>query len=101
MQPTIKRRILLCRMVRDNLDRTVVQSQKQNGAAETQNLSPEEPERTQRPERVNSESKEPTKSRLDLLFWDKLNLEDEPETWRRVSTKFSHCEEQIWDVIDF
>ena len=76
-------------MVRDNLDRTVVQSQKQNGAAETQNLSPEEPaepERTQRPERVNSESKEPKKSRLDLLFWDKLNLEDEPESWRRVST---------------
>ena len=104
VQPTIKRRILLCRMVRDNLDRTVVQSQKQNGAAETQNQSPEEPaepERTQRPKRVNPESKEPTKSRLDLLFWNKLNLEDEPESWRRVSTRFAHCEEQIVDVIDF
>ncbi|XP_036968807.1 suppressor of cytokine signaling 1-like isoform X1 [Acanthopagrus latus] len=76
-------------MVRDNLDRTVVQSQKQNGAAETQNQSPEEPaepERTQRPKRVNPESKEPTKSRLDLLFWNKLNLEDEPESWRRPVT---------------
>ncbi|XP_068583649.1 suppressor of cytokine signaling 1-like [Cebidichthys violaceus] len=73
-------------MVRDNLDRTVVPSKKQNGAAETQNRSqpPEEPagpERVQSPERVQPETQEPTESQLDLLHWKKLNLHEEPETW--------------------
>ncbi|XP_068445337.1 suppressor of cytokine signaling 1-like [Clinocottus analis] len=66
-------------MVRDNLDKTVVQSRKQNRAAETQSQPPEEPaepEPAQRPE-----SREPTESQLDVLQWKKLNLHEEPETW--------------------
>ncbi|XP_059199383.1 suppressor of cytokine signaling 1-like [Centropristis striata] len=73
-------------MVRDNLNRTVVQSKIQNGAAETQNRSqpPEEParaERAQGPERAQPESLEPTERQLDLLLWKKLNLQEDPETW--------------------
>ncbi|XP_044047526.1 suppressor of cytokine signaling 1b [Siniperca chuatsi] len=73
-------------MVRENLDKTVVQSQKQNRAAETQSQShsPEElagSERAQSPERVNPESQELTDRQLDLLHWSKLSLEEEPETW--------------------
>ncbi|XP_041790183.1 suppressor of cytokine signaling 1-like [Chelmon rostratus] len=73
-------------MVRDNLNRTIVQSQKQNCTAETQSQSqpPEEPagpERAQSPESVNPESQEPTDRQLDLLFWSKFDLEEEPETW--------------------
>lgn len=83
--------IFLCRMVRDNLDRTVVQSQKQIRAAETQSQSrppeePAEPERAQNPDRVKPESQEPTKSQLDLLFSKKLNLEEDPESWRQAVT---------------
>lgn len=83
MQQVVKRRILLCRMVRDNLDRKVVQSRKQNHPADTQNQSqpPEEPavpERARSPERVQPESQEPTERQLDLLLWQKLNSNGEP-----------------------
>ncbi|XP_042340496.1 suppressor of cytokine signaling 1-like [Plectropomus leopardus] len=71
-------------MVRDNLDRTVVQSRKQNHTAVTQNQSnpPEEsarPKRAQSPKRVQTESQEPTETQLDLLQWKKL--QEEPESW--------------------
>lgn len=90
-QQAVKRRILLCRMVRDNLDRAVVQSRKQIRAAVTQNQSqpPEEPagpERAQSPERVQPESQEPTERPLDLLHWKKLCFEEEPETWCQTVT---------------
>ncbi|XP_033479236.1 suppressor of cytokine signaling 1-like isoform X1 [Epinephelus lanceolatus] len=73
-------------MVRDNLDRTVVQSRKQNHTADSQNQSqpPEEPvgpKRAQSPERVQPESQEETGRQLDLLCWKKLNLQKDPETW--------------------
>ncbi|XP_054460641.1 suppressor of cytokine signaling 1b [Anoplopoma fimbria] len=78
-------------MVKDNLDRTVVQSRTQNCAAQTQNQSqpPEEPsgpERDQSPERVEPESQEPTESELDLLLWEKLHLHEEPEAWSQPIT---------------
>ncbi|KAM9363519.1 suppressor of cytokine signaling 1b [Symphorus nematophorus] len=78
-------------MVRDNLNKAVVQSQKQNHTAETQSQSqsPKEtagPERGQSPERVHTESKEPAESRLDFLFWNQFNFEDEPETWSQPVT---------------
>lgn len=76
-------------MVRDKLDKTVVQSQKQKCAAVTQSQSqpPEEPQRAQSSERVKPEIQEPAERQLDLLHWNKLNLEEEPETWRQVSTQ--------------
>ncbi|XP_018539976.2 LOW QUALITY PROTEIN: suppressor of cytokine signaling 1-like [Lates calcarifer] len=76
-------------MVKDNLDKTVAQSQKQNRAAETQSQShpPEEPAGPeQSPERVKPDSSEPTGRQLDLLLWHKLNLEEEPEDWRQLVT---------------
>ncbi|XP_070773886.1 suppressor of cytokine signaling 1b [Enoplosus armatus] len=78
-------------MVRDNLDKTEVQSQRQNRAAETQSQRqpPEEPagpERALSPERVSPQSQEPTERQLDLLHWNKLRLEEEPETWRQSVT---------------
>ncbi|XP_029291101.1 suppressor of cytokine signaling 1-like [Cottoperca gobio] len=83
----VKRRILLCRMVKDNLDRTVAEnsSRKQNHAADTQNQSqpPEEhagPERARSTERVQPESQEPTEMQPDFLHWKKFNLKGEPET---------------------
>lgn len=76
-------------MVRDNLDITVVQSQKQKCEAVTQSQTqpPEEPQRAQNLERVNPESQETAEGQLDLLHWNKLNLEEEPETWHQVSTQ--------------
>ncbi|XP_070683878.1 suppressor of cytokine signaling 1-like [Pempheris klunzingeri] len=73
-------------MVRDSLDKAVAQSQEQNLAAETQNQSqpaeePTGPERAQSPNRVEPESQEPTERQLDLLLWNKLNLDKEPDTW--------------------
>lgn len=90
MQRAIKRRILLCRMVRDNLDRTV-QSQKQDHTAATQSQSqpaeePAAPKRTQSPERAKPKSQGPTHSRLELLFRDNLYLEEQPEAWRQPLT---------------
>nr|AYP19440.1 suppressor of cytokine signaling 1b [Miichthys miiuy] len=63
-------------MVRDSLNRTVVPSPKPN-----QSQAPEEPAGPEQ----NRESTEPTKSRLDLLQWSKLNLEEEPESWCQVT----------------
>ncbi|KAI3353364.1 hypothetical protein L3Q82_019898 [Scortum barcoo] len=78
-------------MVRDNLHRTVVQSQKQIRAAETQSQSqpPEEPAgsgRAQDSDIVEPESQEPTEKQLDLLLWTKFNLEEEPESWHQAVT---------------
>ncbi|XP_008282620.1 suppressor of cytokine signaling 1-like [Stegastes partitus] len=72
-------------MVRDNLNRAVVQSQKPNHAAETESQSqpteePAGPEPAQSPERVQPESQEPTERQLDLLLWSKLKKEG-PESW--------------------
>lgn len=93
MQQVVKKRVLLCRMVKDNLDKTVAQSQKQNRAAETQSQShpPEEPAGPEQSlERVKPDSSEPTGRQLDLLLWHKLNLEEEPEDWRQVSIQSKH-----------
>ncbi|XP_026159896.1 suppressor of cytokine signaling 1-like [Mastacembelus armatus] len=72
-------------MVKDNLNRTVVQSEKQNHTAEIQHPSQPSEETAgpeQSPERVTSENQEPTERDLDLLHWHKLNLWDlEPEDW--------------------
>ncbi|XP_056265524.1 suppressor of cytokine signaling 1-like [Pseudoliparis swirei] len=72
-------------MVRDNPDRRVTQSRKQNPATETQNQSqpqgePAEPEGAE-PEGIQPENQEPTESQLDLLQWRKLKLHEEPDTW--------------------
>lgn len=73
-------------MVRDNLDRAGVQSQKQNHTTETQSQSqpPEEPagpEQAPSREQVNPENHELTERHLDLLLWRKLSFEEEPESW--------------------
>ncbi|XP_053195773.1 suppressor of cytokine signaling 1-like [Scomber japonicus] len=87
-----KKRILHSRMVRDNLDRTVVQSLEQNRAAETQNQSqpPEEPARPEQPrspEGAEPESREPSKKQLSLLHWRQFltqhDSEEEAETWNQ------------------
>uniref|UniRef100_A0A3Q1GYB9 Suppressor of cytokine signaling 1b n=1 Tax=Acanthochromis polyacanthus TaxID=80966 RepID=A0A3Q1GYB9_9TELE len=83
VQQAIRTRILFCRMVRDNLSRTVVQSQKPNHAAKNQSQAPEEPtepEAAPSPERVQPESHEPTERQLDLLLWSKLRKEGN-ESW--------------------
>nr|XP_046227910.1 suppressor of cytokine signaling 1-like [Scatophagus argus] len=76
-------------MVRDDLDRTVPQRQKQNRATETQghNQPPEEPaepERAQSLEKANPERQQPTESVLGLLDWDRLSLEDETDSWQQA-----------------
>lgn len=99
MQQAVKRRILYCRMVRDNLNKTAVQSQKQNHPAETQSQPAEEPagpKHAQSPESVNPKSPEPTERPLGLLHWNKFSFEEEPETWPQVSTE---VEAQIGDFI--
>lgn len=75
-------------MVRDNPNRTVLQSQKQKCTAETQSQCqpPEGPEIAQSQERPNPESQELTGQQLDLLLWNKLSLEEEPDTWRQPVT---------------
>ena len=88
MQQVVKTRILLSRMVRDNLDKTGVKSRTQNHTAETQSQSqrPEEPAGTElNPEKIQPNREEPTERQLDLLHWHKLNFEEAPETWRKVS----------------
>ncbi|PWA21302.1 hypothetical protein CCH79_00018444 [Gambusia affinis] len=73
------------RMVRDSLDRTSDQNQKQEPAAEPQN-----PEESHRPERAaeknNAENKESAGSTLDFLLWCKLKFEEESESWRLPET---------------
>ncbi|XP_034542846.1 suppressor of cytokine signaling 1b [Notolabrus celidotus] len=87
VQQADKKGILFCRMVRDNLDKPVVQSEKQNQAPESQNRQPEEPagpEQNKSPERDKPESPElQLERKLDLLHWNKFNLEEEPDTWRQ------------------
>lgn len=85
MQRAITEKILLCRMVRDSLDRTVAPSQRQNHATETQ--EPAGSERAQSPEQVVPESTEPTERQLDLQFWSKLKCEKGTEPWGQVSTR--------------
>lgn len=87
----IKRRVLLCRMVRDNLGRTIAQSQKQSCTAETQSQSqppdePEGPDQAQSLERANPESQEPTERQLDLLSWNRFSLEEDNEGWHQSLT---------------
>ncbi|XP_058496972.1 suppressor of cytokine signaling 1-like [Solea solea] len=83
------KRIVLCRMVRDNLDQTAQQSQNQSQAGETQGRGQHAEERAG-PERstdnVNADSKEPTERQLDFLLWKKLRLEQEPDTWHQLVT---------------
>ncbi|XP_022593764.1 suppressor of cytokine signaling 1-like [Seriola dumerili] len=89
VQQAGKKRILLCRMVRENLEKTGVQSRQQNITAETpsQNQPLEEPGGPeQSPDRVTPDSQEPTEKQLDLLLWSKLNLKEDAETWRRLVT---------------
>lgn len=80
MQQMAKKRISHSRMVRDNIDRTVVQSVDQNRAAEAQNQS-QHPEEPARPEQAQS---------LGVLHWRHFlaldNSEEEAETWDQVST---------------
>lgn len=73
-------------MVRDNVGRAVVQRQKENNTAETQSKSqvPEEPagpNRAWNPEGVKPESQGAADGQLDLLHWNKFNLEEEPGPW--------------------
>ncbi|KAK2918752.1 suppressor of cytokine signaling 1-like [Channa argus] len=70
-------------MVRDNFQRTVVQSQKQNHAADTAGQSPDTGEPA---ERANPDSQEPTERELDLLQWNKLNFGEGPGTCRQPLT---------------
>lgn len=85
--------ILLCRMVRDNVDKTLVESREQNHAAETQSQSqnPKEPAGPEpSAERVKPNNQDPTEREPDLLHWNKPSLEEEPEPWRQVSIQ-SKC----------
>lgn len=89
VQQVVKKKILHCRMVRDNLEKELAQSRQQNVTAETQSQSeaaeePRGPE--QSPERVKEGSQEPTERQLDILHWSKLNLREEAETWRQLVT---------------
>lgn len=80
MQQVVKRRIVLCRMVRDNCNKVVVQSPKQSHAAEPQSPSePSEEHREQSPNRAESRERQ-----LDLLHWVKNNYEEDAELWVSV-----------------
>lgn len=73
-------------MVKDNLDKSVVQSKKPNQAAESQNQQPEEligPEQKKNPEKDKPDTQEPAEGWLDLLYQDEFNVEEEPDTWRQ------------------
>lgn len=75
----------LCRMVRDNVQKTEARSKKPVSwaDAQTQTEAPEEPagpQQTLTSERRNSAEKE-----LEFLQWNKLSFEEEPETWQEVS----------------
>ncbi|CAJ1052619.1 suppressor of cytokine signaling 1b [Xyrichtys novacula] len=86
VQQTDKRKTHFCRMVRDNLDKSVVQSQEASQVAESQNQRPEEPaghEQGRSPERDKPESPELRERQLDFLHWNKLILREEPDTWQQ------------------
>lgn len=101
VQQLDKGRTFLSRMVRDDLERTVVQSREPDGAAETQNQSqppqePAAPERVEGPERVQPESREPTQSLLDLLRWKELNCHEDPDRWFQVGPRRLLC---LWILL--
>ncbi|XP_029001315.1 suppressor of cytokine signaling 1-like [Betta splendens] len=82
----------MCRMVRDNFKRTVVQNQKENHAAETPSQSQPSGEPAAEPaaepsESVTAQSREPTERQLDLLHWHKLRFVAEPEAWNKPSSQ--------------
>lgn len=90
VQQVVKKKILHCRMVRDNPEKKFAQSRQQSVTAEAQSQSqsqaPEEPVGLeQSPEGVKGDSQEPTERQLDILHWSKLNLREEAETWQQVS----------------
>ncbi|XP_037326792.2 suppressor of cytokine signaling 1-like [Pungitius pungitius] len=73
-------------MVRDDLERTVVQSGKPDGAAEAQSQGPPPgepaaPQRAQDPESVQTGAREPTHSLRYLLLWKERNPHEEPDSW--------------------
>ncbi|AWP05387.1 putative suppressor of cytokine signaling 1-like [Scophthalmus maximus] len=75
-------------MVRDNLDKTVQHSEKQNDAAESPSPSrhaevPAGPE--QSAERATPDGQEPTERQLDLLHLSKLKFEEQHETRHQAS----------------
>lgn len=90
MQQVAKKKILHCRMVRDNLEKKLAQSRQENITAEAQSQSEaaEDPGgHEQSPEKAKEGSQEPTERQLDILHWSKLNLREEAETWRQVSIR--------------
>lgn len=74
-----------CRMVRGDLRKTDVKSEKARGRvdAQTQTEAPEEPAASQRAQSPESRAE----GELDLLQWRKLRFEDELESWPSVSTQ--------------
>lgn len=70
-------------MVRDNIGRTVEQSQKQSCVAETQSQPSEE---AAEPQQALGSQERLEELQLDFLHWRKL-FEEEPETWQQVSTR--------------
>ncbi|XP_029358954.1 suppressor of cytokine signaling 1-like [Echeneis naucrates] len=76
-------------MVKDNLEKTTVESQKQNLTVETQSQRqpPGAPaDNEHNPKRAEPDAQEPTDRQLDLLLWNKLNLNEDPETWCELVT---------------
>ncbi|XP_060945593.1 suppressor of cytokine signaling 1-like [Limanda limanda] len=85
VQPMVKRRILLYRMVRDKPDKPVEQSQNEKCAAETQSQLPEEPvSPEQNPELVGPGRQELKERQLESLHWD--NEEEDHEPWIQLVT---------------
>ncbi|XP_038141205.1 suppressor of cytokine signaling 1-like [Cyprinodon tularosa] len=77
-------------MVRDSLDRTSDQNQKQEPAAETQSQgqnseSSDLPQQTAKA--VHAGDEDPAGSKLDFLLWCKLRFEEEPESWSLPETE--------------
>lgn len=73
-------------MVKDDLDKSVVQSKKPDQAAESQNQQPEEvtgPEPQKNSEKDKPDTQEPAKRWLDLLYQEEFNLKEERDTWRQ------------------
>ncbi|CAG5928693.1 unnamed protein product [Menidia menidia] len=81
-------------MVRDSLNRTAVQSEKQSQSAETESQTQTpgdtaEPKQSQSPGKVQPESQETPEEleeQLDLLLRKKFSFEDDPESWSLAET---------------
>ncbi|XP_035002713.2 suppressor of cytokine signaling 1-like [Hippoglossus stenolepis] len=85
VQPMVKKRILLCRMVRDKPDKPVEQSPKDKCAAETQSQHPEEPVGPeQNPEHVGPACQELKERQLESVHWN--NGDEDPEPWLQLVT---------------